>query len=47
MRQVGVALKNVTDPFPGGGGGGREKSGKYYRDKTKILRTPTPLPGDK
>ena len=46
MRQVGVALKNVTDPFPGGGGG-REKSGKYYRDKTKILRTPTPLPGDK
>ena len=45
MRQVGVALKNITEPCRGGG----EKSGKYYRDKTEILRAraPTPLPGDK
>lgn len=45
MRQVGVALKNIKEPCRGGGG--KEKSGKYYRDKTEILRAPTPLPGDK
>lgn len=44
MRQVGVALKNIKEPCRGGG---KEKSGKYYRDKTEILQPPTPLPGDK